>query len=226
MVRSHTIVFKYDFMQIFYCRTHFKWDFLDFRPSLLWLRVRLDRNTRPKTNFIGTLHECKKVRQSPKPNSFQAFAHELSKVGRREGRETGKTYASRLIERKAAQQNKHLSIWGTKTRPTFTAQVNNAGGGSLTFPDNAWFSMKVDSHYHALSVHARNVSDSDKILLHGFDISYTHYKACSVSGTIMHGTFRLRILGKNILPDHAVHERERTCMDGYCELPSDTLGWH
>ena len=43
----------------------------------------------------------------------------------------------------------------------------------------------------------------------------THYKTCSVSGTIMHGTFRLQILGKNILPDHAVNERAWTGIVNY-----------
>ena len=45
--------------------------------------------------------------QNPYPN--QAFAHESSKVGGRgkRGRETGKTVARRLMERKAAQQNKN-----------------------------------------------------------------------------------------------------------------------
>ena len=41
--------------------------------------------------------------------SSQAFAHESSKVGgrgKKRGRETGETEAGRLMERKAAQQNK------------------------------------------------------------------------------------------------------------------------
>ena len=41
-----------------------------------------------------------------KPYPSQAFVHESSKVG---GRETGKTEARRMTERKAAQQNKNTS---------------------------------------------------------------------------------------------------------------------
>ena len=48
-----------------------------------------------------------------------------------EEKETGKTEARRLIEGKAAQQNR---IWGTKTRPACTAEANNAGGGTSNFP--------------------------------------------------------------------------------------------
>ena len=68
--------------------------------------------SRQTTNVIGTLHECKKVRPcTKKAYSCQAFAHESSNIGREKniGRETGKTETRRLIERKAAQQNKNLS---------------------------------------------------------------------------------------------------------------------
>ena len=47
-----------------------------------------------------------------KPYPSQGFAHESSKVGGRgeeSGIETGKTKARRLMERKAAQQNKNTS---------------------------------------------------------------------------------------------------------------------
>ena len=43
-----------------------------------------------------------------KPYPTQAFAHESSKAGAR-GKETGKTEARRLMEIKAAQQNKNTS---------------------------------------------------------------------------------------------------------------------
>ena len=49
---------------------------------------------------------ARKCVHAQKPYPSQAFAHESSKV---EGRETGKTEAGRLMERKAAQQNKITS---------------------------------------------------------------------------------------------------------------------
>ena len=55
---------------------------------------------------------ARKCVHAQKPYSFQVFVHELSKVGgrgKKRGRETGKTDARRLMERKAAQQNKNLS---------------------------------------------------------------------------------------------------------------------
>ena len=51
---------------------------------------------------------ARKCVHAQKPCPSQAFAHESSKVGGR-GRETGKTEARRLMERKAAQQNKNTS---------------------------------------------------------------------------------------------------------------------
>ena len=50
----------------------------------------------------------RKCVHAQKPYLTQAFAHESSKVGGR-GRETGKAQARRLMERKAAQQNKNIS---------------------------------------------------------------------------------------------------------------------
>ena len=47
---------------------------------------------------------ARKCVHAQKPDSYQEFAHESSKVG---GRETEKTEAMRLMERKAAQQNKN-----------------------------------------------------------------------------------------------------------------------
>ena len=52
---------------------------------------------------------ARKCVHAQKPYSCQAFAHESSKVGGRGKRETGKTEARRLMERKAAQQNKNTS---------------------------------------------------------------------------------------------------------------------
>ena len=63
---------------------------------------------------------ARKCVHAQKPDPTQPFAHESSKVrgrGKEKGRETGKTEARRLMERKAAQQNKK-HIGGTKTRPT------------------------------------------------------------------------------------------------------------
>ena len=55
---------------------------------------------------------ARKCAHAQKPCPSQAFAHESSKVGgkrKKRGRETGKTEARRLMERKAAQQNKNTS---------------------------------------------------------------------------------------------------------------------
>ena len=52
---------------------------------------------------------ARKCVHAQKPYPSQAFAHESSKVGGRGKRETGKTEARRLMERKAAQQNKNTS---------------------------------------------------------------------------------------------------------------------
>ena len=49
---------------------------------------------------------ARKCVHAQKPHPTQAFAHESSDAG---GRETGKTEAKRLMERKAAQQNKNTS---------------------------------------------------------------------------------------------------------------------
>ena len=51
---------------------------------------------------------ARKCVHAQKPYFSQAFAHESSKVGGRGKRETGKTEARRLMERKVAQQNKNL----------------------------------------------------------------------------------------------------------------------
>ena len=50
--------------------------------------------------------DARKCVHAQKPYSFQAFAHESSKVGGSGKRETGKTEARRLMGRKAAQQKK------------------------------------------------------------------------------------------------------------------------
>ena len=60
-----------------------------------------------------------------KPYPSQAFVQESSKVRGRGEKETGKTEARRLMERKAAQQNKNIS------EELKQAQVNKAGGGTL-----------------------------------------------------------------------------------------------
>ena len=107
--------------------------------QLIGTRGRLDRNvapcSRPTTNVIGPLHECKKVcpwMQESVSMNARKCVHECKKVcpctkalpqsgirawikqGRRKrkkrGRETGKTEARRLMERKAKQKH----IWGTK----------------------------------------------------------------------------------------------------------------
>ena len=57
---------------------------------------------RPSMNARKCVHA-----QNPYPT--QAFAHESSKVGRRRKKREVNTEARRLIEREAAQQNKHTS---------------------------------------------------------------------------------------------------------------------
>ena len=77
-------------------------------------RGRLDRNgapcSRPITTVIGPLHECKKVCPCTKalpPSGSRAWIKQGRKKRKKRGRETGKTEARRLMERKAAQQNKN-----------------------------------------------------------------------------------------------------------------------
>ena len=57
---------------------------------------------------------ARKCVHAQKPYLSQAVAHEANKAGGRGKRETGKTEAKRLMERKAKQKH----IRGTKTRPT------------------------------------------------------------------------------------------------------------
>ena len=52
---------------------------------------------------------ARKCVHAQKPCPSQAFAHESSKVGGRGKRETEMTEARRLMEGKAAQQNKNTS---------------------------------------------------------------------------------------------------------------------
>ena len=87
-------------------------------------RVRLDRNvvpcSRPTTSVIGPLHECKKVCPCTKalPQSgIRAWIKQGRRKSKKRRRETGKTEARRLIERKAAQQNKPAIHIRVPTRP-------------------------------------------------------------------------------------------------------------
>ena len=72
---------------------------------------------------------ARKCVHAQKPYPSQAFAHESSKVERR-----GKTEARRLMERKAAQQNKNTSEELKQGLPIGTDQVNKAGEGTPNFP--------------------------------------------------------------------------------------------
>ena len=65
--------------------------------------------------------------------------------------------------------------------------------------------------FSAKNIFRRNVSVQTKYYY--MDLKspiHTIRHACSVSGTIMHGTLRIRILAKNILQDRAVPERPWT----------------
>ena len=75
---------------------------------------------------------ARKCVHAQKPYPCQAFAHESSKVERKE---TRKTEARRLVGRKAAQQNKNLFEELKQGLPG-TAQVNKAGEGKPNFPSN------------------------------------------------------------------------------------------
>ena len=70
---------------------------------------------------ISSAHsmDARKCVHAQKPYSCLAYEHESSKVGGggKKGRQTGQTDARRLMERKAAQQNKTLPE-NTKTKPT------------------------------------------------------------------------------------------------------------
>ena len=67
-------------------------------------KTRTDYQCRPTTNVIGPFHDARKCVHAQKPYPSQAFAHESSKVGGRGKRETGKTEARWLMERKTAQK--------------------------------------------------------------------------------------------------------------------------
>ena len=70
-----------------------------------------------------------------KPYSFQAFAHELSKVGKRE-EEIEKTEVSMLMERKAAQaaqQNKNLSEELKQGLPRHSSSGSHSWGRNANF---------------------------------------------------------------------------------------------
>ena len=81
---------------------------------------------------------AKKCAHAQKPYPAQAVAHESSKVGRRgkkRGRETGKTEARRLMERKAAQQNKNTSEELKQGLPRHRLRLTKMGGGGApNFP--------------------------------------------------------------------------------------------
>ena len=78
--------------------------------------VRLDRNvapcSRPTTNVIDPLHECKKVCPCTKAlplSDIRVWIKQGWRKRKKRGREIRKTEARSLMERKAAQQNKTLS---------------------------------------------------------------------------------------------------------------------
>ena len=75
-------------------------------------RVRLEMNVAPcsrqTTYVIDPLHECKKVCPCTKALP-QSGIRAWIKQGRRKRKKRGKTEARRLMERKAAQQNKNTS---------------------------------------------------------------------------------------------------------------------
>ena len=73
---------------------------------------------------------ARKCVHAQKPCPSQAFAHESSNVGRRRKRETGKTEARRLMERKAAQQNKNTSEELIQGPPRHRLRLTKKGGGA------------------------------------------------------------------------------------------------
>ena len=80
---------------------------------------------------------ARKCVHAQKPNTSQAFAHESSKIGgrgkREEERETGKTEARRLMENKAAQQNKNTSEEVKQCLPT----MHFIGRVTMLFSNNS-----------------------------------------------------------------------------------------
>ena len=83
------------------------------RHEEILTRVRLDRNVapcnRPTASVIVPLYECKKVCPCSKalpPSGSRAWIKQGRKKRKKRGRETGKKEARRLMEIKAAQQNK------------------------------------------------------------------------------------------------------------------------
>ena len=101
-------------------------------------RVRLDRNvakcSRPTTNVIGQLHECKKVCPCTKALP-QSGIRAWIKQGRKKRKKRGR---GQEADGKKGSPTKHKHIWGTKTRPTYpsTPKVNKSGEERLTSPSH------------------------------------------------------------------------------------------
>ena len=72
---------------------------------------------------IGPLHECKKVCPCTKvllPSGIRAWIKHVRIKIKMRGKETGKTEARRLMERKSAQQNKKTTLW---TNPSLIVET-------------------------------------------------------------------------------------------------------
>ena len=80
---------------------------------------------------ISSAHsmDARKCVHAQKPYSCLAYAHESSKVGGggKKGRQTGQTDARRLVERKAAQQNKTLPEKLKQSLPSHSSGVESWG---------------------------------------------------------------------------------------------------
>ena len=78
------------------------------------------------------------MHKSPSPVRNSRMKQARSEEGENRGRDIGKTEVRRLMERKAAQQNKNLSEELKQGLYLCADQVNNAGRGThnLSYPQN------------------------------------------------------------------------------------------
>ena len=84
-------------------------------------RVRLDRNvapcSRPTTNVIGPLHECKKVCPFTKALPQSGFREWIKQCRRKRKKRDRKEWGQEADGKKGSP-TRLKPIWGTKTRPT------------------------------------------------------------------------------------------------------------
>ena len=128
------------------------------------LNVNIAPCSRPTTNVISLLHECKKVCPCTKalPQSgIRAWIKQGWRKRKKRGRETGKTEARRLMERKAAQQNKNTSEELKQGLPA-QRRLTKQGKERLSYPSHR---MRHLPHLYACSPDSWYKSGSIKLFI-------------------------------------------------------------